>query len=62
MPIEIRELLIKVNVEQPRGSGGEGSSQPVPVSASEGQEKDPEKIVATALEQMAQIMKDQKER
>ncbi|GAA4460517.1 hypothetical protein GCM10023189_35750 [Nibrella saemangeumensis] len=61
MPVEIRELTIKVSVNQPRQTGGEGSSsQP----ADEGATNQPssDKVVADAVEQVLEILKYKEER
>ena len=55
MPIEIRELTIKVSVNQPSQSGGEGSSQP-PITAVT------DKIVADAVQQVLDIINHKQER
>jgi hypothetical protein len=57
MPIEINELHIKVTVNQPAPSGGEGSSAP-PEKAGAPDDK----LLADAVEQTLRILKKAGER
>jgi len=61
MPIEIRELQIRVSVSQPdQGEQGGSTTQttpPVPESQSP-----PEKIVADAVEQVFELLRNKNER
>jgi hypothetical protein len=61
MPIEIRELVIKVNANQPRQEGGEGSSAPADVNGP-AQQPGAEKLVADAVEQVMDILRNKNER
>ncbi len=56
MPLEIKELYIKVTVNEEEGD--EGKSQ----SAEGGSAASPEAIVQTCVEQVLQILKDREER
>lgn len=61
MPLEIRELTIKVNVNQPRAGGGEGSSEPL--TEQSGLDKtDADKVTRNAVEQVIDIMEKKRER
>jgi len=61
MPLEIRELNIRVNVNQPKASGGPGSSESV--SEQSGLEKtDTDKVVSNTTEQILEILANKKER
>ncbi|WP_202929015.1 DUF5908 family protein [Chitinophaga agri] len=56
MPVEIREMVIKVAVDEAagnKGNKGGGSDQ---------QEGSPEAIVRTCVEKVLEILKDQRER
>jgi hypothetical protein len=57
MPIEIQELHIKVTVNQPAPSGGEGSSTP-PEKSDAGDDA----LLADAVEQTLRILKKAGER
>jgi Family of unknown function (DUF5908) len=58
MPIEIKELHIKVKVEDP-GSGGSGSTS----SASSGGASEPnEQLIAACVEKVLEILKEKNER
>jgi hypothetical protein len=61
MPIEIRELQIKVNVNQPQQAAGEGSTTPADASAP-ARMPDAEKIAADAVEQVMDLLRQKKER
>lgn len=62
MPLEIRELHIKVNVGGASGGAGEGgTSAPAPKSAKE-EGEDKESLVAQAVEEMVKLLRDRKER
>ncbi|UFH55817.1 DUF5908 family protein [Spirosoma sp. KNUC1025] len=61
MPVEIRELVIKVNVNQPSPSGGEGSSSQ-PASQTNADQPPSDKVVADAVEQVLDIIKNKEER
>ena len=60
MPIEIRELQIKVTVNQP-AAGSETSTTPAPQSV-QMQGATPEKLVADAVEQVMDIIRNKNER
>jgi hypothetical protein len=54
MPVEIRELVIKVAVDESATGGGTGKNvQP---------ESEPDVIVRICVEKVLEILKDQKER
>ena len=54
MPVEIRELVIKVAVDESAASGGTGKNiQP---------EAAPDMLVRSCVEKVLEILKDQKER
>ena len=59
MPVEIRELTIKVTVNQPQAGGGEGSSAPADGPAGQ---PPTEKVVADAVEQVLYILNQKQER
>lgn len=61
MPIEIRELTIKVSVNQPNQSGGEGSSSQ-PAAMANADQPAADKIVADAVEQVLDIINHKQER
>lgn len=63
MPLEIRELHIKVNVGGAAGGGGGegGTSAPAPKSAKE-QGEDKDRLVAQCVDEVMQVLKDRKER
>ncbi len=61
MPVEIRELTIKVNVNQPQQSGGEGSSAPAEIPVP-GKQPSSEKVVADAVEQVMDLLRNKNER
>lgn len=61
MPIEVRELVIKVNVNQPQQSGGEGSSTTAEIPAS-AKEPQSDKVVADAVEQVMDLLRNKNER
>lgn len=61
MPLEIKELLIKVNVNNASAEGGEGSSASPSVSDAGGKDS-PEKMAQDIVEQVLQIIEDKKER
>ena len=61
MPVEIRELTIRVNVNQPRQTGGEGSSSQ-PAEGANTDQPPTDKVVADAVEQVLEIMKNKEER
>lgn len=61
MPLEIRELHIKVNVGEAAGAAAGGTSAPAPKSAKEeGEAKD--RLVAQCVEQVLEILRERKER
>ena len=57
MPIEIKELHIRVSVNAPAGGEPAGAPGPAP-----GAEATPAALVAECVEQVLQILRDQKER
>ena len=59
MPVEIRELQIRVTVNQPQTGGNEGSSS-APSNADGTQS--PEKLIADAVEQVLSILREKEER
>lgn len=61
MPLEIRELHIKVNVNQPQQGAGEGSTAPAN-EAAPSRQPDAEKIVADAIEQVMDLIRQKNER
>lgn len=61
MPIEIKELHIKVNVNNASAEGGEGSSASPGVNDAGGK-GNPEKMAQDVVEQVLQIIEDKKER
>jgi hypothetical protein len=61
MPLEIRELHIKVNVNQAKSEGGEGSSAS-PTIEDAGSKSDPEKMAQDIVEQVLKIVDDKNER
>jgi hypothetical protein len=59
MPVEIRDLTIKVTVNSPEQGGGKGSSQsPAEAQSTEASED----IIAAAVEQMTNILQNKTER
>lgn len=61
MPLEIRELHIKVNVGGASGGGEGGSTAPAPkTSKEEGEDKD--RLVAEAVDGIMKVLRDRKER
>lgn len=61
MPIEVRELQIKVTVNQPQQTGAtSGSSAGTP--AVKGNAGAADKIIADAIEQVLEIMRNKNER
>jgi hypothetical protein len=62
MPIEIRELHIRVAVSAPAGAGGSGSAAP-PVAGAAGPGAPPtEALVAECVEQVLRILQQKSER
>jgi hypothetical protein len=61
MPLEIRELHIKVNVGGGPGDAQGGSSAPPPKSGKE-EGEDREAVIARAVEEAMRVMRDRKER
>lgn len=59
MPIEIKELHIKVTVN---ASGGEGQNSTTPAAAPAAPPPDKEALVAECVEQVLQILKAQQDR
>lgn len=59
MPVEIRELQIKVTVNQPQSGGDPGSSS---APANEDGAKSPQKLIADAVEQVLTILQQKEER
>ncbi|SFD73740.1 hypothetical protein SAMN05518672_1038 [Chitinophaga sp. CF118] len=57
MPVEIKELVIKVAVDEAGGSGSSGGN-----SNSTQKDAAPEMIVSLCVEKVLQILKDQRER
>lgn len=60
MPVEIRELLIRVNVNEHQQTAGNAGADPA-VSEHERQKKE-DALVAECIEQTIRILKQQKER
>jgi hypothetical protein len=56
MPVEIRELVIKVAVDETAGSAGNRTGGGAPPEAA------PEMIVRTCVEKVLEILKDQRGR
>ncbi|MCW3464567.1 DUF5908 family protein [Chitinophaga nivalis] len=54
MPVEIRELVIRMTVDDAAGKGNTG--------AGESQDNTPEAIIKTCVEKVMEILKDQRER
>ena len=61
MPLEIKELNVKVSVNQPKTDGGQGSSSR-PEESDESRKSGPENLSKDIVEQMLEIIKNQKER
>lgn len=61
MPIEIRELQIKVTVNQPQQTGSTGAGGAAPPSGP-GKAQAADKLVADAIEQVLEIMRNKNER
>ncbi len=61
MPLEIRELNIKVNVGGQAGPGGSGTSAPPQKSAQE-EGDDKEQNLARAVDEVMAILRNRKER
>jgi hypothetical protein len=61
MPIEIRELHIKVTVNNPASGGGEGSSGAAQSSENESPAP-PERVIADAVEQVMELLRKKEER
>lgn len=62
MPIEIKELHIRVAVNVPENSGGQASQPSSPSLAGGGSAADKESVVAECVEQVLQILQDKRER
>jgi hypothetical protein len=63
MPLEIKELHIKVNVNPPE-TGGQGASPNGTAGAANGAKESPanqEEIIAACIEQILQILQERKE-
>lgn len=58
MPLEIRELQIKVTVDQPHGQAGSGSG----ATSSKSQSNDKESVINQCIEQVMEIIAKSKER
>lgn len=58
MPIEIRELLIRVTVNQPE----QASQETNPVTGRTADDKDKEAVVTQCIEEVLRIIHDQEER
>ena len=58
MPLEIRELYIKVNVSEPAPGGGAGAVVPKPGDAGE----DKDQMIAQCIDEVLQVLKSKKER
>ena len=61
MPVEIRELEIKITVNQPAAGGGEGSSSEQP-QRDDGRQPTPDRLIADAVEQIMTILQNKAER
>jgi len=63
MPVEIKELHIKVTVNAPGGAGGRPVDTPAaPASSPASTASDKEAMVAECVEQVLQILRAQRER
>jgi hypothetical protein len=58
MPIEIKELHIRVSVNTPAGSKPAGAPGPDPGAEADGRQA----LVAECVEQVLQVLRDQRER
>jgi hypothetical protein len=58
MPIEIRELLIRVTVNQPQ----QGDSEANPITGQTGDGKDKDAIIAQCIEEALRIIDQREER
>ena len=58
MPIEIRELLIRVTVNQPQ----QGEAEANPVTGQAGDSKDKDAVIAQCIEETLRIVDQRKER
>lgn len=61
MPLSIKNLHVNVNVNQSSAEGGEGSSTPVS-EMDAGKKTDTEKLVRNAVEQIMEMIENNKER
>lgn len=61
MPLEIRELNIKVNVGGQAG-GGEGGTTAPPQKSAQEEGEDKEKLAAEIVDQVMQVIRHRKER
>ena len=61
MPLEIRELNIKVNVGGQAG-GGEGGTTAPPIRSGQEQAEDKDQLASQIVDQVIQVMKQRKER
>lgn len=61
MPLEIRELHIKVNVGGQAGAGGGASEGPAPQGAKDAGE-DKERLLARCVDEVMQLLRNRKER
>ncbi|MES2731555.1 MAG: DUF5908 family protein [Bacteroidota bacterium] len=62
MPIEIKELHIRITVNAPENGGGQASQPSAPPQAGGGGTADKEAIVAECVEQVLKIIQDKRER
>ena len=62
MPLEIRELNIRVTVNQSQPDGGEGSSSESSQKDSSGKKSIPDNILQDMIEQTLKIINDKEER
>jgi hypothetical protein len=60
MPLEIRELHIKVNLNEPSPTGGAGAQVPRPAEAGGGENKD--MLIAQCVDEVMQVLRNRKER
>jgi hypothetical protein len=58
MPVEIRELVIKVAVDEAGGDSAKGGGS----GGGESQQQGPDVIIRTCVEKVLEILKDQRER
>ena len=62
MPIEIKELHIRIMVNTTENGGSQGAAQFSPPQTGRGSTVDKESIVAECVEQVMQILQEKRER